>query len=129
MARTAVAYSNLLPNADIADPAGTALNPGAGNGHTIPTAGPNAKAVPELTLLRVTVGATGGDITVLAGDNPPALASGLGNLVVNVAANTTRWIGPFESGRFLQNDGTLLVDVASAVVPGTITAFKVPRNT
>jgi hypothetical protein len=129
VARTAVAYSNLVPNGDIADPAGTATNAGVGNGHVIPTAGPNGKAVPELTLLRVTAGATGGNVTVLAGDNPPAIAAGLGNLVVNVGNNATRWIGPFESGRFLQNDGTILVDIATGFVAGTITAFKVPRNT
>lgn len=129
MARTAVAYSNLVPNGDIADPAGTATNAGVGNGHVIPTAGPNAKSVPELTLLRVVAGATGGNVTVLAGTNPPAIAAGQGNLVVAVGNTATRWIGPFESGRFLQSDGTILVDIATAFVAGTITAFRVPRNT
>ncbi|MFJ6659705.1 hypothetical protein ACIQNG_25630 [Streptomyces sp. NPDC091377] len=128
MARTAVAYSNLLPNADIADPAGTPTNAGAGNGHVIPAAGPG-RAVPELTLLRVVAGATGGAVTVLAGDNPPAIAAGMGNLVVAVGSSATRWIGPFESGRFLQNDGTMLVDIATGFVAGSITAFRVPRNT
>lgn len=132
MARTAVAYSNLVPNSNLADPAGTALNPGTNNGHVIPAAGsggkPDAKAYPEQTLLRVTVGATGGNITVKAGAYPPALAAGLGDLVVTVANSGTQWIGPFESGRFLQADGSMLVDVAAAVVPGTITAFRVPRN-
>lgn len=129
MARTAVAYSNLLPNADIADPAGTATNAGAGNGHVIPAAGPNAKAVPELTLLRIVAGATGGNVTIKAGGNPPAWAAGQGDLVVAVANSATRWIGPFESGRFLQADGSMLVDIATGFVAGTITAFKIPRNT
>ncbi|MEU9606158.1 hypothetical protein [Streptomyces sp. NPDC048057] len=129
MARTPVAYSNLVPNSNLADPAGTALNPGTNNGHVIPAAGPNGKALPELTVLRVTAGATGGNVTVKAGTYPPAIASGQGDLVVAVANAGTQWIGPFESGRFLQNDGTMLIDVASAVVPGTITAFRVPRNT
>lgn len=129
MARTVVAYSNLVPNGDLADPAGTATNAGVGNGHVIPAAGPNGKAVPELTLLRVVAGATGGNVTIKAGSYPPAIAAGQGDLVVAVANSATRWIGPFESGRFLQNDGTLLVDIATGFIPGTITAFKVPRNT
>lgn len=123
MARTAVPYSSLLPNADLADPAGTATNAGVGNGHTI------AKALPELTLLRVVAGSTGGNVTIKAGANPPALAAGQGDLVVAVANSATRWIGPFESGRFLQADGSLLVDIATGFVAGTITAFRVPRNT
>ena len=128
MARTAVAYSSLTYNSSLADPAGTALNPGASNGHVIPAAGPNGQAVPELTLLRVVVGTTGGNITIKAGTQPLAIASGQGDLVVTAGNSSTNWIGPFDSGRFLQSDGTMLVDVASAVVPGTITAFKVPRH-
>lgn len=129
MARTAVAYSNLVPNGNLADPAGTATNAGASNGHVIPAAGPNAKGLPELTVLRVVAGATGGNITVKAGTQPLAVAAGQGDLVVAVANSATQWIGPFESGRFLQNDGTILVDVQTGFVAGTITAFKFPRNT
>lgn len=131
MARTVVAYSNLVPNGNLADAAATAVatNAGVGNGHVIPAAGPNAKAVPELTILRVVAGATGGNVTVKAGPNPPAAAAGLGDLVVAVANSATQWIGPFESGRFLQADGSMLVDIATGFVAGTITAFRVPRNT
>ncbi|MEU1805843.1 hypothetical protein [Streptomyces sp. NPDC019937] len=129
MARTAVAYSNLIPNGNLADPAGTATNAGAGNGHVIPATQPGADALPELTILRVTAGATGGNVTVKAGTNPPAIAAGQGDLVVAVANSATQWIGPFESGRFLQNDGSMLVDIATGFVAGTITAFRVPRNT
>lgn len=128
MARTAVAYTSLTYNASTADPAGTALNPGTSNGHVVPAAGPGAQAEPEKTLLRVTVGSTGGNVTIKAGTQPLAIASGQGDLVVAMTASTTQWIGPFESGRFLQADGSMLVDVAAAVVPGTIAAFKVPRH-
>ncbi|MEU0309777.1 hypothetical protein [Streptomyces cyaneofuscatus] len=123
MARTNVPYSSLLPNSDVADPAGTATNAGVGNGHVI------AKAHPELTLLRVVAGSTGGNVTIKAGANPPAIAAGQGDLVIAVANNATRWIGPLESGRFIQADGSLLVDIAVGFVAGTITAFKIPRNT
>lgn len=130
MARTAVAYSPLTYNAATTDASLTAvaLNPGVGAGHVLPAAGPSAQAIPELTVLRVVVGTTGGAITVKAGTQPLAIASGQGDLVTTVAASATVWIGPFDSGRFLQADGSMLVDVAAAVVPGTITAFKVPRH-
>lgn len=120
MARTAVPYSTLPGNAALTDPAGTALD--ATNDHVI------ANAETERTLLRVTN--THGSphvFTVKAGTYPPALASGQGDLAVTVAATTgVQWIGPFESGRFLQNDGSLLLDVEAAHA-GTITAFKLPK--
>lgn len=128
MARTAVPYSNLTVNGSLADPAGTATNAGTSNGHIIPATQPGANADPELTVLRLVAGSTGGNVTIKAGTNPPALAAGQGDLVVAVAASATQWIGPFESGRFQQADGSLLVDVATGYVAGTITAFRVPRH-
>lgn len=122
MARTAVPYSVITANGAINAPTGTVLNPGVGNGHTL------NDAVTEETVFRVTNTGTAGDITILAGDNPPALASGLGNLVFEVAATTGHaFFGPFESGRFMQSDGTVLIDVETGMV-GTITAFRVPRT-
>jgi hypothetical protein len=129
MARTAVPYSNLLPNGELADPAGTAVTSGAGNGAQIPDVSPNRRqSVPELTLLRI-ANASGstGTATVKAGANPPALAAGQGDLTTsNIPTATTRWIGPFESGRFLQPDGSLIVETTQNM---TVTAFKIPRNT
>ncbi|RSN65424.1 hypothetical protein DMH01_03335 [Amycolatopsis sp. WAC 04182] len=128
MAPTALAYSNLVPNSDLADPAGVATVAGAGNGVKIPsiTAGAT-RSFPELTVLRVSNASGGsGTVTIKAGAYPPAIAAGQGDLTVTVANAATRWIGPFESGRFLQSDGSLLVE--SSVVM-TVTAFKVPRNT
>lgn len=124
MARTEVSYSDLVSNGSLTDPSGTSLNAGSGNGHFIDA------AEPELTVLRVTnTDGSAHDITVVAGDYPPALAAGQGNLAVTVAATTgVEWIGPFESGRFLQNDGQLLVNVEASHA-GTITAFRVPRDT
>lgn len=128
MARTAVAYSNLSPNGNLADPAGTAVTSGAGNGAQIPDVSPNRRqSLPELTLLRVNNGTAGaGTATVKAGATPPALAAGLGDLTVTVGATSVQWIGPFESGRFMQSDGSLILETS---VNMTITAFKVPRNT
>ena len=67
-----------------------------------------------------------GTASVLAGALPLAPAAGQGNLTVTVANAATQWIGPFESGRFLQNDGSMIMETSVAM---TVTAFKAPRNT
>lgn len=122
MATTAVPYSNLVPNGNLAQPAGTTLVVAPTNNMQV------ANAVPEQTVLRVVNTGVEQDITVKAGDYPPAIAAGLGDLVVTVAATTgVQLIGPFESGRFLQSDGSMLIEAET--VDGTITAFKVPRST
>ena len=128
MARVALPYSNLTPNADILDPTGVATVAGAGNGLQIPDISPNRRqSLPELTLLRVANASGGsGTISVLPSTNPPNVAGGIGVLTTTVANSTTRWIGPFESNRFIQSDGSLILE--SSVVM-TVTAFKVPRNT
>lgn len=64
-------------------------------------------------------------ITVLAGDDPPAFRKYLGNgsyIVSNATPET--WIGPFESARFVNSTGYLLVNTNST--DGTIEAFKFP---
>src|SRR5690348_14861783 len=99
MARAALAYSALVANGSLADPAGTATVAGAGNGLQIPSV-PSAGAVvtskPEQTILRVSNASGGsGTVTIKAGSQPLAIASGLGDLVVTVANTTTQWIGPF----------------------------------
>lgn len=120
MARTAVPYSALTGNGSTADPAGTTAD--ATNGHTI------AASEPERTLLRIKNTDTNPhNATIKAGTYPPALASVQGDLVVAVAASTTVWVGPFESGRFIQKDGSLNVDLATGLA-GTVTAFLVPRS-
>src|SRR5258705_5736004 len=111
MARVALPYNNLLPNAGLADPTGVATVAGAGNGLQIPDISPNRRqSLPELTLLRVANASGGsGTISLLAGANPPNVAAGLGNLTTTVANSTTQWIGPFESNRVIQSDGSLIV--------------------
>lgn len=122
MARTAVPYSNLAANSALADPAGTAVD--ITNDHVINS------AKPELTVLRVTnTHSSVHVVTVKAGDYPPALASGQGDLAVTIGATTgVQWIGPFESGRFLQSNGTMEIDIEAAHT-GNITAFLLPRGT
>jgi hypothetical protein len=128
MARVALPYSNLVANSDLLDPTGVATVAGAGNGLQVPDISPNRRqSLPELTLLRVANASGGsGTISLLAGTNPPNVAAGQGNLTTTVANSTTRWIGPFESNRFIQSDGSMIVE--SSVVM-TVTAFRVPAAT
>lgn len=121
MARTAIPYSTLAPNSSIADPTPTTADPT--NHHTI------AAARPELTMLRAyNSGGASKNVIVKAGTYPPALAAGQGDLTVAVGAGAIVWLGPFESGRFLQSDGSMSVNLEAAFA-GSLTAFKMPRNT
>lgn len=120
MPRTAVSYSNLVANGGLTTPSGTAVTSGSGNGGQI------ANAAPEETIIRVSNASGGsGTVTLLAGSYPPAMASGLGNATAFTVANSSSaYIGPFESGRFLQSDGSLIFETS---VNMTATAFRVPR--
>lgn len=121
MARTAITPTVLAVSAAAtADPAGTATTAGAGNGVSI------TPAFPEEIILRVSNASGGsGTVTVNAGTQPSAIASGQGALVSTIANNGVSWLGPFESARFGQSDGSLTID--SSVIM-TVTAFKVNRH-
>ncbi|MDX2566081.1 hypothetical protein PV413_19610 [Streptomyces scabiei] len=123
MATTQLSYSNLVPNGNLLQPAGTTLVAAPTNDMQL------ANAEPEKTVLRVsnTDDDTALTFTVKAGDHPPALAAGQGDLAVTVAFGTVQFIGPFESGRFVQSDGSMMF--TSSTTTGTVTALKVPRNT
>lgn len=126
MPRTAVAYRNLVPNSSLNGATGptTVDSTLVTNGVVV------ANAVPELTVIRAThTDGTAHDLIVRAGDNPPALAAGQGDLTVEVALTSgVRYFGPFESGRFLQNDGSMHIDFETGYV-GTIDVLRIPRNT
>lgn len=113
MARTALTTYPFAVNGSLTDPTGTASGVGAGNGITVPYQGGRS------IMLRVTAGGAG-TATVLAGSQPSAIASGQGNLVANFGGAGTQWLGPFESARFQQPDGSLAVDTSIAM---TVTAF------
>lgn len=123
MATTQLTYTSLPPNSGVVNPTGTTLV--AAPTHDMQL----ANAEPEKTVLRVLNNDddTALTITVKAGDHPPALAAGQGDLAVVVAFGTTHFIGPFESGRFIQSDGSLMI--TSSTATGTIACLKVPRNT
>lgn len=126
MARTAVAVTDLSAlagtlNPSVADPAGTTADPT--NGHTV------TGVRPEVLLWRVSNTTAGAlNVTLRAGTQPLAPSSGQGDLVVSVPATTgVVWIGPCESARFLQADGSVSLDLAAGFA-GKVTAFKVNRR-
>ena len=125
MARTALTPVVLTANAVVADPAGTALD--ATNSHVIAA----GVATDEYVIRVVNTYAGTKTVTLKAGSNPPADAQGQGDLVLSLATGsvtpTVKWFGPFTSSRFLQNDGTVNLDVAASMT-GTITVFRIPRN-
>src|SRR5260221_480507 len=61
--------------------------------------------------------------------NPPAFRGGLGDFTSgNLTASTgTAFIGPFDSARFVQSDGSVSVDFAASMT-GTIWAVIVPAR-
>ncbi len=125
MSRTLVIPTTLTRDNYLPDPAGVALNPGAGNGHRI-----NSGAAAGLHLvdgercvLRVSTGTSGGTVTIKAATN---VGSRNRDLVVPVAATSTVWIGPFESAQY-DSQGQILVDVDSVSSDGRLTAFSMTR--
>jgi hypothetical protein len=106
-----------VANGGVADPAGTASVAGAGNGFVIP-----ASSRPQHEVFLRVANASGGSgtISVLAGSQPSAISSGLGPVTVTVANTTTQWVGPFDSSRVQQPDGSLLIETSVVL---TVTAF------
>ncbi|MGA4989876.1 hypothetical protein [Nonomuraea bangladeshensis] len=126
MARTAVTPRALVANGGLngATGATTIDSTLVTNGVVINSADP------EHILIRVTntEGSTN-VVTVRAGDYPPAWASGQGDLAVTVAATTgVQYIGPFESGRFLQGNGSMEIDFETGMT-GAIDVLLIPRAT
>jgi hypothetical protein len=122
MARTVVTVTTLTANAGTTEPAGTTADPT--NDHSIDPGGPT-----DLLLIRLAnTNGTDRVATVVAGDSPPALNTGQGDLAITVPATTgVKWVGPLESARFIQSDGLIHVDLAASFA-GTVTAYKVPRT-
>lgn len=128
MARTAIAYRDLVANANLNGATGPTTIDATlvSNGVVI------NDAVPERTILRVTntEGSTN-VVTIRAGDNPPSVAAGLGDITVTVAATTgVQYIGPFESGRVIQSGadmGDMHIDFESGMT-GTIDVLRIPAS-
>lgn len=121
MARTAVTVTTLTAGTDVAESAGTAADPT--NDHVVTV------DFPLEDLLLVFKNTNGSDrvATIVAGDNPPALSAGQGNLAITVPATSgVKMITGLESARFIQSDGTLHIDLATSFA-GTVHAYRCPK--
>ena len=118
MPRDAVAVTALASGAATTTPAGVAIAPA--NGANV------AQSDASLTVVRVTNSAGAAkNVTVKAGAKPPAVRSGIGDLVVAVAAGADKMLC-LESARFAQADGSINVDFEAGMT-GTISAVSIPK--
>ena len=120
MARATLVPTSLVPNGGVADPAGSASVAGAGNGFTIAA---TALSNRNIFLRASNATASAATISVLAGSQPSAISSGQGPVTISVAATSgVQWIGPFDSSRLQQSDGSLSIETSAVL---TVTAFTV----
>ncbi len=64
-------------------------------------------------------------IKIMAGDNPPAIRQGIGDLTFSAAGGAEEAIvGPIETARYLQSNGTIEIDIAGTSIAGTIEAYE-----
>lgn len=129
MARTALTPTALTPNAGLIDITYIAC---ATDGFAVPpTAWPQGSTPEELFLHVKASGAL--VVTVVAGDDPPALEAGQGNYAETLAINEEAFIGPFTSARFAQHGSDVIsangeIWVNCSTTNGTIAAVHVPRT-
>lgn len=127
MANTTVAVTQLSANtASLYTPGTTGTAIVHANTHVITPTYPLGKVV------LVACNTTNAEkvVTVTAGDNPPSDAQGLGTTTITLAAgNVIPTIGflVLEAARFMQNDGTILVTVASGMT-GFLSAYQLPKG-
>jgi hypothetical protein len=126
---TAVTVNTMVANAaGAADPTPDVLDTGtAAVTIAIPaTVGSRSGRV----LLRVkNTGAQTATFSVLAGDSPPSERAGVGALATTLLTTVTKWIGPLDAGRFIQDDGTINVTMtpSSGTIGAEITCFLLPK--
>jgi len=64
-------------------------------------------------------------ITIKAGTSEPAFRRALGDLAYECEGGAAEVVlGPIETARFVQSDGTLHIDIAGATIAGTIEAYS-----
>lgn len=141
MARTNLPLTSLNPKSPTLNNAGTAID--ATNGMNIALASsaiPSAASGDRLILYVQNTFAGTKTVTVRAGAGVaapsgfgtgypvPSQEQGIGDLVTgNLTASTgTAFIGPFDTARFVQPDGSINVDFAASMT-GTIWAVLLPK--
>ena len=104
MAVTAVTLTELTLNeasADLPIASWTAIATGA-DGFSLDMTGVGSPVVLGFS----DGGGAADNVTITAGDRPPAQLQGQGNLTITMAANDVKYV-VLESGRFEQNDSTI----------------------
>ncbi len=122
MAITPITLTELTLNTASADlPAAgwTAIATGA-DGFSLDMSGVGAPVV-----LGFLDGGAADNITITAGDRPPAQLQGQGNLTITMAASDVKYV-TLESGRFEQNDSTIKGTAAADATK--MIAFLLPVN-
>lgn len=133
MARTLLALNTLIPNNGIAAPVAATIDQALGMNVQFPTTGvPAAPVMDNLILVVNNTAVSSKTVTVRAGvgggTTPgPAWRSGIGDLNVTVAASSTAYLGPFDSSKYSQLDGSINLDFQSGI-SGTITALIQPKR-
>lgn len=124
---TAITVTDLTANAVTTRPTGDALDTGTVAVTLAAAIGGKGSRV----ILEVTNTAAANLVAeVAAGDDPPAQNAGIGALTsANIAQNAVIYMGPFETGRFGQNDGSLSVTFtpASGTIAATIRCYRLPK--
>ncbi len=94
------------------------------NDHSIAAASNFERMIISFELTDATADDT---ITIVAGAGHPAFRAGLGDLEFKATGGAERvCIGPIETARYLQADGTIHIDIAGSTIAGTIDAYSVP---
>lgn len=133
MARTNLPLHTLVANSGVVSPSTTAIDQTNGMNVAVEyDAIPAAPGMDHLLLVVSNTFTSSENVIIRAGVGGgatpgAAFRSGEGDLTVAVAASSTAYLGPFESARFTQLDGSLNIDF-SAGITGTILALVLPQR-
>lgn len=128
MARTNLPVTDLAGNAGVTETTTPIDQPNGMNVQVISESIPAKGEAQDILLIVANTAAAAHNVIVRAGAGPvPAFRASLGDLTVSVPASGTALVGPFETARFAQSDGSLNVDF-DASTTGTIVAVRVPRT-
>lgn len=123
MPRTSITPTALTPTAGLTPVATTVDATLVTNGVSVAAAGLGA-----LVIRAANTNGSDRVMTIKAGDDPPAHQTPVGDLAVTVPATTgVKLVGPLETARFLQDDGTINIDFAASFA-GTLEIYSVPKG-
>ncbi len=128
---TAITVTNLTADAFVARPTADTLDTGTAAVTLSAAVGSEtSRALFEFT----NTAAANLTVAILAGDNPPAFQSALGNISKTLAQNEVWYVAAPTSSRFVQDDSTSRtgrIDVtftpASGTIGATVRCYKLPK--